>query len=426
VSRGAARALRPIVAEAPPVITGVGPVSALGNGADVFFEALLAGKSGTRPLTRCPAPPRGCAVAAECDEPAPAAFDPRAPEARAVQLAIAAARLAAADAGLDPTDENRERIGVIVGTGVGNADVAEAAVVGARAGTRLAPGTAFRAFAHAAACEVASALDLCGPIATVTSGCNAGADAIGLAIDWIRLGRADAVVAGGVEAELNSTFLAAMTAARALAVRYNGRPGEASRPFDTDRDGNVPGEGAGFLVIESAAHAARRKARVRAALLGYASRAAGRRQPYDPFHPVHDPAPMLRALRAALADARLDVGDLAAISANGSSSVAYDLIEAEALASLLGPAVADVPVCSVKGALGQTGAVTPALQIIAAAMSVERGVLPPTANAGTIDSRVRLRVVRGAPLRRRLDAILCNAIGFGGYYYSAAIVGRPE
>jgi 3-oxoacyl-[acyl-carrier-protein] synthase II len=338
---------------------------------------------------------------------------------RGVELALAAATLAAEDAQLDG---ERDRLGVVVGTGVGNLDLIEAAMAADQAGERVAPATAFRSFAHSAACEIASALDLRGPVATVTSGCNAGADAIGLALDWIRLGRADAVIVGGTEAELTPAFLTAMTAARALAVTYNDRPEAASRPFDAGRDGNVPGEGAGFMVIESADHAARRKARSRGKLLGYASRAAGTRPSYDPFNPVLDPAPMLRALRGALQDAGVPASHLTAISANGSSSVFYDVLEAEALRELLGAAVLDVPVYSMKGALGQTGAVTSALQTIAAVLAAEQRMLPPTANADEIDPRIKLRIVRGAPHRLGGGPILCNAIGFGGYYYSALVV----
>jgi 3-oxoacyl-[acyl-carrier-protein] synthase II len=410
---------RPIVHPAA-AITGVGPVSALGNGADAFFDALCAGRSGTRRLTRCAPPARGCAIAAEVDEPAALPLDPANPMPRAVQLALHAARLTMSDARFEG---DRERVGVVVGTGVGNADVIDAAAQTLQRGARVSPATAFRAFGQAAACEIARELDLRGPISTVTSGCNSGADALGQALDWLRLGRADAVLVGGTEAELTPTFLGMMTAARALTVRYNGRPEDGSRPFDTGRDGNVPGEGAGFLLLESLPAAERRKARVRALLRGYASRAVGRRVDYDPFNPVFDPAPMLRAMRAALADAGAAPAQLSAVSANGSSSVFYDVVEATAIAELLGDRAGRTPVMSVKGALGQTGAVTPALQTIAAALSIERGLLPPTRNHVEADPRIGLRILR-EPLAGPLDTVLCNAIGFGGFYYSALVLGR--
>jgi 3-oxoacyl-[acyl-carrier-protein] synthase II len=404
-------------------LTGLGPVSAIGSGAPAFFEALLAGRSGIRRLSRCAPPGRGCAVAAEVDDPAPAPLDPANPTPRAVQLAIHAARLALADA---DWDGDRERAGVAVGTGVGNLDLVEAALDRVRAGTRLAPAVAFRSFPHAAACEIAREFDLRGPVATLTSGCNSGADALGLALDWIRLGRADTVLCGGAEAELSPTFLAMMTAARALAARYNDRPQAASRPFDAGRDGNIPGEGAAFVVLESPARAAARRARVRASLCGYASRAVGQRPAYDPFNPIFDPAPMVRTLRAALADAGIGSDEISAISANGSSSVFYDVVEAAALAELCAGRKPAVPVHSIKSMLGQTGAVTPVLQIIAAALSIERSIIPPTINVDDLDTRCPLAIVRDEPRRAALRYILANSIGFGGFYYSILVVGNPS
>ncbi len=231
------------------------------------------------------------------------------------------------------------------------------------------------------------------------------------------------MLVGGVEAELTEGFFAVMSAARALAVRYNGNPSVASRPFDAERDGNVPGEGAGFLFLESPARAKERGARVRATLAGYASRAVGERAPYDPFNPIFHPEPMARALRAALADANVTPDQVSAVSANGSSSVFYDAVEAAALASLFGDR--RVPVSSVKGALGQTGAVTPALQAIAAALSVEHALLPPTLNVDALDPRCPIDVVRGEARRLPLDFVLANATGFGGFYFSGLVIGRP-
>jgi 3-oxoacyl-(acyl-carrier-protein) synthase len=402
-------------------ITGVGPVSAIGSGAATFWQALTAGTSGTRALTRFAPPRRGCAVAAEVADPAPAPPDAMRPQPRAVQLALAAARLALADAGWS---RSRAELGVIVGNGVGNLDLLEQALDDTRAGKRLPPSAAFRAFSHAAACELVRELDIGGPSATISTGCNSGADALGMALDWIRLGRAPAVLVGGCEAELTPGFFALMSAARALAVRFNDAPARASRPFDRDRDGNVPGEGAGFLVVESLEHARARDARVRATLAGYAARSAGRRPDYDPFNPVFHPEPMARTLAAALADAGVAPAAVSAISANGSSSVFYDAVEAAALRTVFGESLARVPVHSTKSMLGQTGAATPALQAIAAALSVEAGVIPPTINVDALDERCPLDVVRGEPRRRALDYVLANATGFGGFYFSAFVIGR--
>jgi 3-oxoacyl-[acyl-carrier-protein] synthase II len=356
-------------------------------------------------------------------EPTALPIDIDHPAPRAVQLALHAARLAWVDAAIEGVD--LERVGVIVGTGIGNIDLIEAAADEIRNGRRLSPSVAFRAFTHAAACEIARDLDLRGPIATMTSGCNSGMDALGLALDWIRLGRADAVVVGGTEAELTPAFLSMMTAARALAVRYNDAPAEAMRPFDRERDGNVPGEGAGFLVLESAAHASRRQARVHATLAGFGCSAVGRREQYDPFNPVFNPAPMVRTMRAAISDADLAVDAISAISANGSSSVFYDTVEATAIHELFGPIADPTPVHSIKSVLGQTGAVIPALQAIAAALAIERGTIPPTMNVRAQDERCNISVVRDDAQPRQLRHVLANAIGFGGFYYASMVIGAP-
>lgn len=373
-------------------------------------------------MRRCVPSRGGCGVAAEVDEPWAAPLDHQAPMPRAVQLALAGAQLAWQDAAIEA---DRERVGVVVGTGLGNLDLTIASGDRLQKGERVSPITAFRSFAHAAACEIARALDLRGPIQTVTSGCNAGADALGLALDWIRLGRADVVVVGGVEAELNHGFIRVMEAARALSTSWNHEPSAASRPFDRGRDGNVPGEGAAFLVLEEPGHARARRAAVRAELLGFANAAAGDRPPYNPFAPVADPGPLIRTVRAALRDARVTVEDVSLVSANGSSSVFYDQLEADAIRQIFAERSAPVPVHSIKAMLGQTGAVTPALQAIAAVLTIERGAIPPTINADDVDCEIDL--VR-EPRTADVGCVLTQAIGFGGFYYAAAVFGRhaPE
>lgn len=373
-------------------------------------------------MRRCIPSRGGCAVAVEVDEPRATPLERQAPVPRAVQLAVAAARLAYADAAVEA---DLERVGVVVGTGVGNLDLVASAADWLLKGQKISPVTAFRTFAHAAACEIVRELDLRGPIQTVSSGCNSGADALGVALDWIRLGRADVVLVGGVEAELTHAFMRVMEAARALATRFNHEPATSSRPFDRGRDGNVPGEGAAFLVLESEAHARKRGARVRGWLLGFANAAAGARPPYNPFTPATDPSPMVRTMRGALADASLSSRDVTLVSANGSSSVAYDRLEAAAIRQVFDPGEAASPVLvhSIKSMLGQTGAVTPALQAIAAVLSIEHGRIPPTINVTEQDEQCPINLVKEG---READVrnVLTNAIGFGGFYYASAVFGR--
>lgn len=395
--------------------------SALGSTVEEFWQNLLAGKSGFRAVENLDLPKRGCRIAAEVLTPPRTNLDPVNPLPRAIELALFAARKAWEDAAFDETEINRERVGVIVGTGIGNQDLTELALEHMKSGKRLSSLTAFRSFAHSASCEILREFDLHGAVQTVTSGCNSGADAIGLALDWIRLGRCDAVLVGGTEAEINAGFYSAMTAARALTTKFNDNPTAASRPFDTKRDGNAPGEGAGFLVLESIEHAEKRKAKIRAKVLGFANCAAGMRPAYDPFNPIFDTKPMLRTMRTALKDAGVLSEDISAISANGSSSVFYDPLEAKAICELLGERTTDVPVHSIKGALGQTGAVTPALQAIAAVLSIENETLPPTVNTDELDGCCSIKLITGNPLEFPARIILCNAIGFGGFYYASTV-----
>ncbi len=397
-------------------ITGTGSASAVGLGSDALWDALISGESGLRSIPSAKGRCRIGAVVAELER--------RPDMPRATQLALVAAGMAWEDASVQVA--SREAIGLVVGTGVGNLDLMEEAFARHQAGKPLSPATGFRSFAHSTACEIAKALDIQGPALTVSSGCNSGADAIGVALDWIRAGKVELVLVGGTEAELTEGFLAVMEAAKALATRFNDEPARASRPFDARRDGNVPGEGAAFLVLERPAFAAERRARVRAVLEGFANRAAGARPSYDPFHPVLDAAPLLRTMRAALADAGLEPEDLSAVSANGSSSVFYDPLEAKAIGELLGARAEVVPVYSMKSVLGQTGAVTPCLQAIAAVLSTEKGIVPPTHNVDELDPRCRIRLVRGAPERAPVRHTLANAIGFGGFYSAAMVIGRAE
>jgi 3-oxoacyl-[acyl-carrier-protein] synthase II len=288
----------------------------------------------------------------------------------------------------------------------------------------LSPGIAFNTFNHITACEIARALDVQGPIQTVSNGCNSGADAIGLAFDWIRLGRAKVVLAGGTENEIAPTFFKAMHACRALSTAHNARPGESSRPFDTKRDGNVPGEGAGFLILEDLDHALQRGAEIKAVISSYVSTASGERQ-YNPFNPDLSPRHIIRNMTLALEQAGITEKDLSAISANGSSSLLYDAIESAAIESLYQSAQRKIPVFSIKGGLGQTGACTSAFQVLAAAMSVHTGLIPPTINVQQLDSECRINLNVGKALEMPVKHILCNAIGFGGFYYTSLVISRP-
>lgn len=395
------------------VITGIGVATALGCNIPSLWRSLLAGKSGITRMNRFAPRARQCAVAAMVDEVPLRELCPLNPVSRVYDLAAHAASNAYVDAVLH-ADLPRDRIGITLGTGLGMIDVVEQA---ATQGV-TSPASAFRGFHHATVCELLRSLDIQGPHATVSCGCNSGIAAIMHAADALRLDRADVVIAGGAEAELTPGFWSAMSAARALATKWNHAPQQASRPFDRSRDGNVPGEGAAFLVLEKATHAASRGRKAIAKIAGFASRGVGARPAYDPFNPVLDPEPFMRTMRDAITAADLCSNDITTVSANGSSSKYYDALEATAIRGVFGVSPA---VHSIKGGLGQTGAVTSALQVAIAALSIQHNIIPPTINCEDQDDACDIDVIKSSP-RPASGPILCNAIGFGGHYYDSMVV----
>ncbi|MCB9913995.1 MAG: beta-ketoacyl-[acyl-carrier-protein] synthase family protein [Planctomycetes bacterium] len=413
----------------PPraVVTGLGPVSAVGLGRNAFYQALLEGRPGFGPITLCDASRSPARIAAEVKGFRMGDFveggrviERWAP--RPVQLALAAAVLALHDAELDLSSVSGERMALVVGTGAGNfAHVAEQAGRWA-AGGELAPAAAFTSIHHSAACVLTSFFDLRGVATTLSTGCNSGVDAVGQALRTIQAGAADAVLVVGVDCEVVPEILAALNASGSLATRYNDEPARASRPWDAARDGNVIGEGAGALVIEREDAARARGARLYARVAGYhmASAGGGRRYSHDAPDLEHGTA--ARALRGALDDAGWSPGEVDLVNANGSASVLYDALEARALTEVFGPGA--VPVHSIKSMLGQHGAASSAFQCTSACLTLRRGIAPPTVNHEVLDPACAGLDVLTRPLAQAFERVLVHSIGLGGFYYSAAAFER--
>jgi 3-oxoacyl-[acyl-carrier-protein] synthase II len=252
-------------------------------------------------------------------------------------------------------------------------------------------------------------------------------DAIGQATRMIQAGAVDAVLVIGTDCELVPEVMAVLNASGSLATRYNDEPGRASRPFDLGRDGNVIGEGAGALLLESEPHARHRKARVYARVAGYRVASAGQNRQYSHDKAEMDIRPSVRAMRGAMDEAGWQPEQVGLVNANGSSSVQYDRLEGKALAETFGPALPGVRVHSQKSMLGQHGAGSSALQAVAACLAIRRGAVPPTINHEEPDPECGpLRVVT-RPESLEVDRVLVHAIGLGGFYYSAAAFERaPE
>ena len=288
-------------------------------------------------------------------------------------------------------------------------------------GKRLSPDSSFYVFNHSAACLLSSFFDLRGPTLTVSTGCNSGLDAIGHACRAIQCGSADAMLVAGTDSEVFPEIMAALAASDSLSTHYNNAPDHSPRPFDVNRDGVVLGEGAAALILESETGARQRGAHIYARISGYASCAAGKNRVYSPS-PEWDIHPSVSAMRNAMKDAGWQSGDVDLVHANGSGSVVYDRLEAQALATVFGPDFSRVRVHSIKSMIGLPGGAASALQALAACLCVERSKIPPTINHENSGAECGpIRVVRETESFRSRN-ILVHTIGLGGFYYSAAAI----
>jgi 3-oxoacyl-[acyl-carrier-protein] synthase II len=401
--------------QATVVVTGLGATTPLGGDVGSTWQALLEGRSGARVL------PDDWANDLPVRIAAPAAVDPASVldrvQARRLdrceQFAIVAAREAWADAGAPDADP--DRIGVAVSSGIGGIASTLAAydTLNSKGWQRLSPYTVPMLMPNGSAGWISIELGARAGVHTTVSACASGAESIAYAIDMIRSGRADVVMAGGTEAAILPLNIAAFAAMRALSTR-NDEPQRASRPFDKGRDGFVLGEGAAMLVLESAEHAARRGARVHAvaAGFGYSSDA----------HHIAQPAPdghgLVRVMRNALANAGLSAGQVVHVNAHATSTPAGDIVEAQAIATALGEAASGVVVSSTKSMTGHLLGGAGALESVAAILALRERVAPPTINLDDPDDEAGIDIAtEPRPLEQRGGApmaALNNSFGFGG------------
>jgi beta-ketoacyl-acyl-carrier-protein synthase II len=342
---------------------------------------------------------------------------------RFTHLALLAAREAVQHAGLvgdeDPdaiTGADRDRVGVLLGSGIGGAETwaDEYPRYLEKGPGRVSPMFVPKMLSNTAAGTVAIRTGARGPNLTVNTACAAGASAIHVARDLIRSGSADVVVAGGVEAGITGLSVSAF--AQMGALSRNPDAGSASRPFDVDRDGFVMGEGAGVLVLESAAHAAARGADV----LGRVAGAGASADAHHATAPPEDGGGAVLAMRLALEDAGIDLGAVGHVNAHGTSTPLNDVAESRALRAVFGDALDTVAVSSTKGVTGHTLGAAGAIEAAFALLAMRDGLVPPTANLVNQDPDIALDVVAGAPREVALEAVLSTSMGFGGQ--NAALV----
>lgn len=398
------------------VITGMGAVSPCGLDVDSTFAALLAGTSGIAPIAKFDASRHQSRIAGEVKGFDPEKFIEKKKVKEGdtfIHFSIAASRMAVESSGFSPTEEERERVGVIIGVGLGGLDYIEKTdhVLQEKGPNRVTPYFIPACIANLAAGQVSMLYGYQGANFSTTSACASGVHAIGEAFRAIRHGYMDAAVAGGCESAITPLSVAGFGQMRALSTR-NDDPTRASRPFDRDRDGFVIAEGAGVVVLEERESALRRGARIFAELLGYAATA-------DAFHltqPAPEGAGAQRAMRDALRDAKLDASAVDYVNAHGTSTPVGDVNELIAIRKVLGArATSGLLVSSTKSMTGHLLGGAGALETVITAAILDRGQVPPTLNLeNPVAEAEGIDLVPGVARDARLTVGMNNSFGFGG------------
>ena len=394
------------------VITGVGLITPLGHNVPDSWSAIMAGKSGLGPITLVDNPNHTVGGLCEVKDFDPAAYMDRKDVRRRdryQQLATVAAAEAMRQAALPIIDENRDRIGITFGTGVGGMRtiIEQEAILHDGGLRRLSPFGITMIMPNGAAGMLAIDYGIHGPTTTITTACAAGNDAIGHAFRSIRYGELDAVLTGGTECIMTSIAIGGFERAGATSSKSS----EAPQPFDANRDGLVIGEGAGALVLESLEHARARGATILAEIKGYG-------QTTDAHHitaPPEDGSGAARAIRKALADAGLQPKDVDYISAHGTATPLNDAAETTAIKSALGEHAYNLAVSSTKSMTGHIMGATGAIETVFCTLAIRDQMLPPTINYTTPDPACDLDYVPNHARPGRVRVCLNNAFGFGGH-----------
>ena len=396
------------------VVTGVGLVSSLGIGTSVTWDALCAGQSGIRPITRFDATEFAVRIAGEVQGFDPLAFVPKKDVKKMdvfIQYAIAAAEFARADAGLEIRPESASRVGVFIASGIGGFSTIEREHRNLLNGgpRKISPFFIPASIINLAAGQVSIRLGAKGPNSATCTACSASAHAVGDAFEAIRRGVADVMVAGGAEAAITPLGVGGFAAMRALSTR-NDEPQRACRPFDRDRDGFIIGEGAGVVVLEEHDRAVSRGASVYAELVGYGMSA-------DAFHvtaPAEDGDGALRVMGTAMDQAGITPNQVDYINAHGTSTPFNDRIETLAIKRCFGDHAHRLAISSTKSMTGHLLGAAGGLEAGIAALAIRDQVIPPTVNLETPDPDCDLDYVPHVKRSATINYALSNSFGFGG------------
>ena len=397
------------------VITGMGAITPLGVGLERFWDEAVAGASGIRRMTLADPTNYPCQVAGEVPDFDYTQFMDRRDGrrmARFSQYAVAATRMAVDHAALNLAGLDLERVGVVIGNGGGgipNDDEAMRTIFD-RGGMKVDPFYISKRLNNMAGGNIAIQFGLLGYNNTVATACAAGTQAIGDATEVIRRGAADVMIAGGAEAGVCELGLAGFASMRALASTHNGDPEHASRPFDRDRDGFVPGEGAGILVLEALDHALARGATPLAEMIGYGVSA-------DAAYlvaPAEHGAGAARAINVALRDAGITADEVDYVSAHATATDVGDVAETGALKTVFGERAAAVPVSALKSQLGHLLGGSGGVETIAAIQTIRTGMILPTLNLEHPGEGCDLDYVPLTARRAEVRTVIKNSFGFGG------------
>lgn len=397
------------------VITGMGVVSPVGNQLEEFWNNLIEGKSGIGLLTRFDTTGLPTKVAGEVKNFEPTEWINK-KESRHMdrfsQFAVAAAKMALQDAGLDLEKVDKERAGAVMGCGIGGVITFEEQkeVLMSKGSGRITPFFVPMLISNMAAGHLSIEFGLQGSSMTIATACASATNAIGEALRIIQRGEADVVFCGGTEAPITSLAFAGFCAAKTMSTEKE-NPEQACRPFDKRRSGFVMGEGAGVLILESLEHAEARGAHIYAELAGYGSTS-------DAYH-ITTPIPggdgAVRAMRLALKDAGVSVEDVDYINAHGTSTGPNDATETAAIKTVFGSYASKVAISSTKSMTGHLMGAAGAIEGIICALSIERGAIPPTTNYGEPDPDCDLDYVPNKARKQTVNVAMSNSLGFGGH-----------
>ena len=397
------------------VVTGMGAITPVGIGIEEYWKALQDGKNGVTRITKFDPTGYASQIAAEVKDFDPAAYMDRKGAKRlilVIQFALAATKLALDDSGFQVTDTNADRVGVVVGTGIGGLSFMEeqARNLHEKGPDRVSPFAVPWMIANMSAGQIAISYGLRGPNTCPVTACATGTHAIGDAFRLIQHGEADAMIAGGTEDCITPLGVASFAAAKALSHRNND-PEHASRPFDKDRDGFVMGQGSGIVFLESLQSAKKRGARIYGEVVGYAMNG-------DAYHitaPNPDGITQALAMKLAIQDAKISPTDIDYINAHGTSTHLNDAGETKAIKIALGDHARKVSISSTKSMIGHLLGAAGGVEFIAMSLCIQNDIVHPTINYQTPDPECDLDYTPNVARKKKIQYAMSNSFGFGGH-----------